>query len=130
MIVVMTTWLPRLAWSQPGMKAQTAPNAAAARMASGSATMPGRPAGSEPTSASAEAADIGLPLAADVEQAGVEGDGDGEAGEDEVGGVVERVADRLAVAERAVDQELGGLERVLADQEDDQPGDEEGEQRG
>ena len=33
---------------------------------------------------------LGLALAADVEQAGVEGDRDGEAGEDEVGGVVER----------------------------------------
>ena len=78
----------------------------------------------------AEAADIGLALAADVEQAGMEGDGDGEAGEDEVGGVVEREADALAVAERAVDHEPHGLERVLADDEDDQAGDEEGGRPG
>src|SRR4051794_14386493 len=85
-------------------------------------------AGGERHEREAETPDIGLPLAADVEQAGVIGHGDGEAGVDEVGRVVERVADRLAVAERAVDEELGGLERILADQEDDQPGDEEGEQ--
>ena len=35
MIVVMTTWLPRLACSQAGMKAHAAPNRAAAAMASG-----------------------------------------------------------------------------------------------
>ena len=30
MIVVMTTWLPRRAWSQPGTKAHAAPHSAAA----------------------------------------------------------------------------------------------------
>ena len=35
MIVVMTTWLPRLACSQPGMKAQKPPQMPAAMMASG-----------------------------------------------------------------------------------------------
>ena len=52
----------------------------------------------------AEAAERRLALAADVEQPGVEGDGDREAGEDEVGRVVERVADALAAAERAAQQ--------------------------
>ena len=33
MIVVMTTWLPRLACSQPGMNAQAAPNSAAPAIA-------------------------------------------------------------------------------------------------
>ncbi|MND09513.1 hypothetical protein D3C83_329070 [compost metagenome] len=41
MIVVMTTWLPRLACSQAGMSAQTAPKTAAARIASGSTTIAG-----------------------------------------------------------------------------------------
>ena len=45
----------------------------------------------------------------------MEGDGDGEPGEDEVGGVVERVADRLGIADGAEDQRLEGLERILAE---------------
>ena len=36
MMVVMTMWLPRLACSQAGMKAQAAPNRPPAMMASGS----------------------------------------------------------------------------------------------
>ena len=56
----------------------------------------------------AEAGDIGLALAADVEQAGMEGDRHREPGEDEVGGVEQREADALAVAEGAVDQDDGG----------------------
>ena len=72
-----------------------------------------------------EAAEVGLALAADVEQAAVEGDRDREPGEDEAGRVVERVADRLAVAERAIDQELDRLERVLAEQQHEQARDEE-----
>jgi hypothetical protein len=35
MMVVMTMWLPRFAWSQPGTNAQRAPKAQPARMASG-----------------------------------------------------------------------------------------------
>ena len=42
MIVVMTMWLPRLACSQPGMKAQKAPKAMAQAMASGTATNAGQ----------------------------------------------------------------------------------------
>ncbi len=44
----------------------------------------------EADDADAEAGDIGLALAADVEQAAMEGDRDGKAGEDEVGRIVER----------------------------------------
>ena len=44
------------------------------------------------------------------------GDRDREPGEDQVGGVVERVADRLAIAEGAVDQGLDRLQRALAEQ--------------
>src|SRR3546814_4462531 len=54
----------------------------------------------------AEAADVGLPLAADIEQAGVEGDGHGEAGEHEVCGVVEGVADGEVIAKGAVEDDL------------------------
>jgi hypothetical protein len=44
----------------------------------------------------------------------LEGEGHGEPGEDEVGGVEERVADGLAIAEGAIDQELHGLDGALA----------------
>ena len=84
MIVVMTTWLPRLACSQPGMKAQTAPKAVAARMASGSGEDARQPGKARQASATPMPAIVGLALAADVEQAGMEGDRDGEAGEDEI----------------------------------------------
>ena len=81
----------------------------------------------KPDKPRAEAAQIGLALAADVEEAAVEGDGDGEPGEDEVGGVVERVADRFRVTHGAEDEEPQRLERVLADERDDDAGDEERE---
>ncbi|MNV93041.1 hypothetical protein D3C71_1876870 [compost metagenome] len=38
MMVVMTMWLPRLACSQPGRKAQAAPKKADPRIASGNTT--------------------------------------------------------------------------------------------
>ena len=38
MIVVMTMWLPRLAWRYAGMKAQAAPPAAPATMPSSATT--------------------------------------------------------------------------------------------
>ena len=42
MMVVITTWLPRRACSQPGTAAHAAPNSADISTASGSATSPGR----------------------------------------------------------------------------------------
>src|SRR3546814_930476 len=75
----------------------------------------------------AEAADVGLPLAADIEQAGVEGDGHGEAGEHEVCGVVEGVADGEVIAKGAVEDDLHREHRVDADEPQDDAGDEEGE---
>ena len=125
MIVVITTWLPRRACSQPGMNAQAPPNAAAAEDRERHHEQPGQPAEIEADQGHAEAADIGLALAADVEQAAVEGDRDREAREDEAGGVEQRVADRLAIAEGAEDQELDRLERVLAEEQHDQAGDQE-----
>ena len=41
MMVVMTTWLPRRAWSQPARKAHSAPNSIAAATATGIASTPG-----------------------------------------------------------------------------------------
>ncbi len=73
-----------------------------------------------------EAGDVGLALDPDVEQAGVEAERDREAGEDEARRVIEREADALEIAERAPDQDLHRLERVLADGEHDEAGDDEG----
>ena len=71
------------------------------------------------------AGDRRLPLAADVEQAGMEGDGNREPGEDEVGRVVEREADALGAAERAAQKQRRRLQRILADADDHEPGDEQ-----
>ena len=70
MIVVITTWLPRLACSQPGMNAQKPPHSAAAMIASGTHERERQPAEIEADQRDAEAAEVGLALAADVEQAG------------------------------------------------------------
>src|SRR5690606_34509355 len=74
----------------------------------------------------ADAADIGLALDADIEQAGMEGDGHRQPGEDEIGRVVERIADALARAEGAGDHQRGGPERIFAHDENDETGDQEG----
>ncbi len=74
----------------------------------------------------AEPGDIGLALDADIEQAGVEADRDGEAGEDEARRVIERKADAFEIAERAGDQDLHRLQRVLADRQHDEAGNDEG----
>ena len=50
MIVVMTMWLPRLACSQAGMKAQAAPNSAEASTASKATTGQGQPVSASATS--------------------------------------------------------------------------------
>ena len=126
MMVVMTMWLPRVACSQAGMKAQAAPKAKAAIAPRRPFAHQGRLVSkARQTSADAEAAEIGLTLAADIEQAAVEGDRDRKAGEDEIGRVIEREAEALAIAERAVDHQAHRLEGILADEQDDQPGKQE-----
>ena len=73
-----------------------------------------------------QAGDIGLALDADVEEPGVETDGDRKAGEDETGRVVKREAEAFEVAERAGDQNLHRLQRILADRQHDETGNDEG----
>ena len=121
-------WLPRQACSQAGTAAQAAPNSAAATMPIGH-HQPDRQVAVErqDRQAAAQPAEIGLALAADVEQAAMEGDRHGQAGEDEVGGVVERVADRLRRADRARDQQLERMERIDADDAHDDADGQEGE---
>ena len=74
----------------------------------------------------AEAGDICLPLDADVEKPRVEADRHRKAGEDEARRVVKREANALEVAERAGDEDLHRLERVLADRQNDEAGNHEG----
>jgi hypothetical protein len=50
MMVVMTTWLPRRACSQPGMAAHSAPQAAAAAMAIGRTAQSGQSPSARQTS--------------------------------------------------------------------------------
>ena len=72
-----------------------------------------------------EPADIGLSFAADIEQPGMEGDRDGKAGEDEIGRVIERVADGLVIAESPVEHDVQRFDRVFAERQDDKGGDRE-----
>ena len=73
----------------------------------------------------AEARDIGLPLDADIEEPSVKTDRDRKAGENKACRIIEREADAFEVAERADDENLHRLDRVLADGEHDKPGNEE-----
>ena len=68
----------------------------------------------------AEAPDIGLALSADVEQTGMETDRDREPGKDEARRVEQRVADSFEIAERAEDEALDGLQRILANRQHDE----------
>ncbi len=74
----------------------------------------------------AEPPDIGLAFRADVEQSGVETDRHRKAGEDEARREKQRVAEALEIAERAGDQDLHRLERVFADRQHDESGNDEG----
>ena len=73
----------------------------------------------------AETGDIGLPLRADVEQAGVEADRHRKPGEDETGRKKQRESDALEITERAGNQDLHRFERVLADRQHDETGNDE-----
>src|SRR6185437_2545996 len=65
----------------------------------------------------AETSDIGLSLRADVEQSGMEADGDRKTGEDEARRVEEGIADPFEIAERSENQALDCLKRILADRQ-------------
>ena len=61
-----------------------------------------------------------------LKSAGVEADRDREAGEDETRRVVEREADAFEIAQRAGDENLHRLERIFADRQHDEAGNDEG----
>ena len=63
MMVVMTTWLPRRAWSHAGTNAQAAPDAAATTMAAGMTRAVGQPPAPRQTSATPSPAMYAWPSA-------------------------------------------------------------------
>ena len=71
-----------------------------------------------------ESRDIGLPLAADIEQPRMDGDRHGQAGENEVCGVKQRVAPAIGRPESAAEHDGHGLDRVFPDEQHHEAGDE------
>ena len=81
-----------------------------------------RPRHIEAHKCNAEAPHRGLTFGADVEQSRVISHGDGEAGEDKVGGVVEGVTDAVGTPERALHHGFDCHHRVLANGHNHQSG--------
>lgn len=75
----------------------------------------------------AQPGDIGLTFTADIEHAGMIGQRHGQTGEDEIGGVIERIAKAHTIAEGAIEHDAHGLERVLANGQNNQAPNEEGQ---
>ena len=94
-------------------------------MARGTDDRPGQEPEAEAHDRRTQPGEIGLAFAADIEEAGMEGDRNGKAGEDEIGGVVEQIAPALQAADRAFQHDPHGFERIFADDDNDQAGDEE-----
>ena len=68
----------------------------------------------------AEAPKRCLSFATDVEEAGMEGDGNGKPGEHEVGGVVEHIAHAGRVPEGSFDHDPDRPDRIFTDRENDE----------
>ena len=96
-----------------------------AKHCGGQCKRPVRPGHGQKDKRDAKATHRRLTLAADVEQPGVIGDRDREAGEDEVGGVVEGIAPAIGRPECARDHHLQRHPRALTDQQDHRPRDRE-----
>ncbi|MNZ99675.1 hypothetical protein D3C78_1190110 [compost metagenome] len=71
-------------------------------------------------------ANIGLTFGADIEQAGMESDRNGEAGEDEARRVKQREADGVATTEGAFDEQAKCRQRIFTDGPDDEAGNQKG----
>ena len=141
MIVVITSWAPTVAFRKPAIPAQTAPAAAApataSRMCAGRRHVDERDA--DPVREIE--ADQVLAVAADVEHAAAEGEGDGEAGQDQRRRLQQRLAEvvggrvgdvgvrrvREPVQAGAVEDVPVGLDRVVAGAEDEEAADQESE---
>src|SRR5690606_30984077 len=78
----------------------------------------------QPDQDDAEPADIGLALRADIEQPRMIGQRHGQTRKDEIGGVIERVAEARTIAEGAIEHDTHGFDGVLAHGEHDEAADE------
>src|SRR5207248_4593105 len=76
-----------------------------------------------------QAPDIGLAIAADIENAGMERQSDREPRQDEVGGVIERVAEARAVSSSAGRERAQGFDGVGARSQHDECRDQQGRQQ-
>ena len=125
------------------MPAQTAPASVASTIARTMWAGPARPAHDEPTQTDDDRAHGPLALAADVEQAAAEGEGHGQAGQDQRGGEQQRLLEvegrvRALVAAHPgeepveagpVEDRLVGAQRVVAGRGDHHAADQEGQDR-
>ena len=110
MIVVTTSWAPETAFRKPGMKPQAAPKIMPATSETGTATIGRALAQLDADDDRAEGAHQELALHADVEQAGLEAEADGQAAEQQRHRVVERVDDRPFGPDRPGHERAVGVE--------------------
>ena len=75
----------------------------------------------------AQPANIGLPVAADVEQPRLEGHRHGKSGKNKAGGIIERIAKAIDRAQTACDHQAGGVNRVLANRQNHKAGNNKGQ---
>ena len=130
MMVLMTSCAPRHALSAPAM----APTSAPPSDAGGERQRHGDDGGQAtrrraPTMRGGEGADGELPFGADVEEAGAQRERHGQAGEDERRRLEEHLADAVAVAPGAGEEQAIDGERRAADGEDQRRGRGERDQR-
>ena len=132
MMVLMTSCEPKRAFSTPGIAPQTPPATIAGEDKHMRNQQPrrGRFAKVMPTQAVANARHVELSFGADVQQAAAKGHRHREAGEDQRRRVEERVADAVRPGEGAADEQLVGLDGIVADEEDEDAADEKGRDHG
>ena len=122
-------WLPRFTCSTPGHPGPEGADRHGSQNGKRDHDGPGQEFKAQTYNCSASAGHVGLALAADVEKAGMEGNGNRKAGEDEVGGVVEKIAPALERAHGALEHDPHGFQRIFANDQHHQAGDHQGEQQ-
>ena len=117
MIVVTTSWAPETAFRKPGMKPHAAPKIMPGDQRDGDRDDDGGlSAQLDADDDRAEGAHQELALDADVEQAGLEAEADGQAAEQQRHRVVERVDDGALGADGARDERAVGVEARPGDE--------------
>ena len=144
MIVEITSLAPVVAFRKPAIPPHSPPTTAPASSATTMCSQPGSESSDDADVDPGVGADEVLAVAADVEQAGAEREGDREAGEDQRRGddqrllqvergeraVVARDPRQQPVQPGALEDRPVGVDRVGAGERDDDAADEERDQRG